>query len=529
MPLFFFNYLLFMNIWFRVRHGDASVPPASFSCLSAPTTTDKATVGLLLEVNGATLANFAVGAMNNGSSGTVTVGGVSATFNFQNTDYYHLNINLGSDTSATVKVKVTKTDYNTYDETFRVENLDIGLNPNNATHVGILLPFDVELIPRIFQGNTSAPVDVQCPKAFVWRSLLTNVIHLIKRTSSPGNTTYFKGGTTEYLASGPVADTANVLGMTEVNMRLTGTDGVGITAIVPLPTPFSIHPEVGFSVVNGSCNECTCIQTGSNVLVTISGDHLTPYVVESVLYYYRYNAADAIVELFDLTTNTLESDLPMYTAQPQTTPFVNDSDTFPIPAIVVDRLFKLKVTIAGEEDQVYEITLIPCAYEELTRDGCGSFQWTNKGEVATLTVKKVASTGAMTTVATNVDVPIGDIVDLVLDDGVYLLVVTRASVEVYSYKVFSTCSLVNCIAKFTKELACSDPCDAPCDCDDCVGKDKVYDVSAFMLLTMTYMSLLNNIYKTSYVFINLGTAELITLSDLSLIIERMKRYCNGCS
>lgn len=289
--------------------------------------------------------------------------------------------------------------------------------------------------------------------------------------------------------------------------------------------------NLGILVTNIDCVSCTCVNSTSSIFLRTN--------IAAVEAYYA-GIGGAMSQLYneitltDVLTGTIVHTLNVGYSPMPGAGWINQPY---VPGITLlnDRQYKILfivklVNSAGAIFAEQEFILEPCSTLELNRTDCNIYTWENKGAIAELKLKKLNSDGSFTAIETRSAIAVGAIETWTISDGVYILEVYRASLLQYSYKLLGMCSFINCLTAFTKDIACSDPCDenvADCGCEDC-NDGTVVNKSNFYLLSMTYIALINKAYLENPIFEELNTESATTLQDLAFIQDRMTKYCSGC-
>lgn len=526
-----------MRLRFRVVKPPNNIDASTFSCGTASTPPALNTLSLLIAVNGTTVVNLGVGALNAGTTASVPVGALTATFAVENVNYLRLGLNLANrDDSAEVRIRVVDESSDVYDTTFTIFGFDLGKNPN-LTYPGVsgnyVTPFDIKLIPSTFTAPLSS-AHKQCAAAFMYRDFLNKKIHVIKSTSSTGIASYYLPGALYPFAVGNYVAIEDPLGKIEgINMVVNdgATSGSTLLAAPALPVT---DPILGFSLSNGCLGNSTIITLSNNVgalqdYLVNDGDVHTTYAT----LHYTIWLVDKVTGLTVATSNFAFSPNPALT----------EISTVYTPGVPLsyDRQYELfwEVRNVDEDGLLLASTsfiLVPCSSTELEKIDCNTWLWTNKQGTATIVVKQMSALGVLTEIQREVDVLTGAVGTLVLSDGVFVIDIIRNGLVAYSYKLVSNCMFINCLTGFTKDVACDDPCvdstvstgSEDCGCTDCGGSGSVKDRSAFTLLANTYLALVNKLTIGNYLFLTLDTESAALLQNLALIQDRMSKYCSGC-
>jgi hypothetical protein len=536
-----------MNLRFRVLKQAFNILPSAYSCATAGTPADKLTIGLKIYVNGGLLLDAPIGTLTDLTTDTDTVEGITSEFSVENTDYFKVNIGLTeARLSSLVRIIVYggESHYD-YDTQFTVFGYDLGNNPNIVYPP--VPPFlgnpdmDITLAPRVFTGDGVVTNNKPCIKFAAYRNPITQAIHILMTTSAPGDYSYAWDNLT--VASGKAPFILDPDGLV-TELDGTGTNGDDVVTkqlAVPAPNGAGNFGVGGSGIITGwsfntplICEGCDCIQAETEVIVGLSYNSYTPFVVDDG---YKFAPATSYLltfELIDMTTNSVVDTAAEVIVVDPDISLTNFTRTYEIPdAIPFDRMYRLHITTTQGATLVDEeyVDLIPCNLKEVDQTECGSFTFTNKATDAIVKVYKVGDDGVNTEISVNI-VALGDSFDFTLADGVYIIEITRDAVVVNNYKVFVHCAVTECFHKFAKALACSDPCadgDCGCGCGDGPGdKTSVYNFSAFMNLVMTYLQLVNANYAVGYIATTITDEIQSQLTDTAKILSRITDYCDGC-
>ena len=529
-----------MNLRFRVLKPDNNIDPTTFACSNLFDVVALTSFGILIEVNGDVVFDYAIGAFNSGITFTGSVGGVDVTFAVEDVYYLKLNLDLADrDDTAEVRIKIMNNDCTTYDNVFTVNGFDLGKNPNVVLPLGMTnftTPLNIRMMPSTWFDPGPISASYICPSAFLYRDFVTKKIHIIKNNSSIGVTEYHLPGGVIPLATGSYAEIDNEDGeITSIEIRAYNPGFKTIyTATVLVPSAPVTSPVLSFSIANPGCTTCQCFTETTEISLTTDLTSVSSYLIDDV----KYLDNPQLNNNFDLIDNVtglvVDNQNASYSPNPAS-PIITQPYTQPL-GLDYNHQHRLvwtlrKTNAAGEILAILTIVLGPCAEEEMIRTDCGEYSWTNSQETATLEVYSYSSDGVEALVISYADITVGTTQLIPINDGVFIVKVKRNDIIEYSYKLVGICSYITCLTDNTQALVCDDPCitattDCGCeDCGDCNCKTK----DAFNLLLITYMSLLNKMYVQNPIFTELDTESAKTLKDLALVQDRLTKYCEGCS
>lgn len=530
-----------MNFRFRVLGTSNAINPDTFNCGAVFAPLALNSFSLYVKIDSTVVAIIPIGSLTTGTSISTAVGALTATVSIENSNYIKISLNLANrDHYADLTLNLVHPDATPYINTFRIYGFDIGKNPNIVLPPGVTnntTPFDIKMIPQVWTVPSTQIKYKQCASAFLYRDYVEKKVNIIKTSSSNGDATYFNTATGAVLASGDFVRVGDEKGLLS-NLTMVVGDPNGVSsAILPVPAIPITTPLLGFSINNLECTSCNCVNPSSTINLTTNLGVIQDFLQDDDDKDTVYSILHNTIELVDMLTG-LVTYTQAYSYAPN--PALNTiTQVFTPIGMLDDRQYKIIFTVRlTDEDGIVlgteEFLLEPCSVSELTKKDCNIYNWQNRAGVATLTLKQVNQDGTYITIETRTNVATGAIEIFTLKDGVYILEVRRANVLVYSYKLVSMCMYINCLTKYTAEVACPDPCadstgDCGCkdctDCKDCGGSEDRYN---FYLLSVTYMSLINKLYLENQIFETLSTDSAKTMQDLALITDRMTKYCVGC-
>ncbi len=529
-----------MKFRFKVQNPSNNIDPNSFNCGTTFNNTPLANYGLYIELNGVVIMNVALGILNAGSQtvSPITVGAMTVDFHIENLVYARLDITgLTRDTSADLRIKIISTDHETFDNTFKIFGFDAGNNPNVSYPLGMAnytKPIDIKLIPKNWLLPSPSTKHVVCASAVVYRDFVSGKIHLMKNNSSIGTASYRLPGSVDILGTGEYVEIDNLNETIEsLVMSITnGVDTIETTLVVP-SAPIT-EPILGFSYTNPSCNDCLCLKQDTVITLSANVGAVESYLVDDLLIDTTYPTINYNIELINALTgvvvqNTNFSNSPspsLDTVLTTYTPGVDIDETMDYLLRYTLRLTNISGAIFAQET----FNLVSCSKIELVKLDCNVYQWTNKTGVVNVTLKQINSLGVYTTIESYTNVALNTVKTFTLAEGVYILNITQGEFINFNYKLLSMCTFINCLTKYTKEIACSDPCSdtiEDCGCSDYADKNCT-DMANFNLLGFSYLSLINKTYLENPIFTTLDTESASTLQDLALIQDRIAKYCNGC-
>jgi len=457
---------------FRVLSTSTNADPTAFACDSAFGVMSLADYGLYVELNGEVMFDIAIGILNSTSHtvAPIDVGDLTFDFHVENLVFIKFDITgLGLKDVATLRIKITADDYDTYDNTIEIYGFDMGNNPNITYPNGMATytkPINLKMIPKNWELPSPNVYHKVCASALVYRDFDEKRIHIMQDNSSQGTIEYFKTGAPNSFAGGEYVSLADVnQDIEKLDMVI---EGFNQSSEIELQIPDS---PVTTPVLSYTVGPNGCMEPNGNIIFSANFENVETYLLDDEAVQLTYTTIYISFDLIDAVTG-LSVDHYEYEGT------VDDnlwSDAFGfVPSLPFDRQYKFSLTIRNL-DETGEIlaqalwVLNPCAFEELTKTDCGTYTWQNKGDTANLYLKKVTAVGVFEDVQEWLSVEIGTTITVNLSDGVYVLEVERADVVVYTYPLISLCTFINCTTKYTKELACTDPCDnnkAGCGCND---------------------------------------------------------------
>lgn len=529
-----------MKFRFKVQNPDNNINPNSFLCGTTFTDTALASYGLYIEVNGTVITDTAIGILNS-TSHTVTpvvVGGLTVDFHIENLVYVKLDITgLTRDQSANLRIKITSNDHSTYDNTFKIFGFDMGNNPSISYPSGMASytkPINIKLIPKNWLLPTPSTKYVPCASAYVYRDFVSGKIYIMKNNSSIGTTTYKLSGTNITLGVGDYVEIDDFNNdISSIEMAVVNNEGSSFTTLTVPSAPIT-EPILGYSYTNAGCNGCLCFKANTVVTLTANVGAVESYLIDDLLVDPTFVTINYNIELINPLTGVVIDNInfgnspnPSLTVLTNTyTPSVDIDETIDYQLRYTLRSINISGAIIAQET----FNLEACSKSELTKVDCNIYEWVNKTGVVDIVLKQMNSLGVLTTIESYTAVPLNTKKIFTLNDGVYVLTVSQGETVNFSYKLVSMCTFINCLAKYTEEIACSDPCDdnkEDCGCADCSNKKE--DLEIFNLLAMAYLAALNKMYLENPIYYILDTESASTLQDLALIQDRLSKYCSGCN
>lgn len=550
-----------MKLRFRVLSQAYNIPPSSYNAAVAGLPVNKTNISLLIQVNGVTLLNAGYATLTNGTTASVVTGPITSAFAIENTDYYKVTIPLvyPSD-SALVRIKIgggeTHLDY---DQTFTVWGYDLGINPNVSlptmpTNYPGKFNMDLELVPRNFTSGGTFPNTFPNPKGFAWPGVGVNDIQVLKATSALGTYLSKVVGENGY-GIGAGAPGTGLVSKVPYNTNIImkgsppngpgfgGDDSVVLPPILAFPTNYvpATNPPTASGAISTPtiCSNCDCIQAGSTVVATFNNSQFQPVLINDIYYSSVFFSYQVTFTLTNLVTGVVIDEVvnTIIISNPNANPAGDFTSTYTIPGSpVLNVAYGLHIKCMSGSYFISEtdVFLPPCSYTEVEQLTCSDFKYTNKVVASTVKVYQLDKYGNQTLNQT-FNTAFSESHQFTLADGVYIIEVWKQSpvVKSYSLKVIVHCTLTKCIVDYAKKLACQDPCLEPdCDCD-CGCSDGLvsgeYSFGAFSLLASTYLSLINNVYATNWVFLTLSEDDLQSMKDIAKIQDRISKYCIGCN
>lgn len=530
-----------MKLRFRVLKPANNIHPDDFQCGAVYNTIPLNSFALLIAVNGTTIFNLEGGLLNSGTNLTAPAGALTATLSVENDYYIKFGLNLANrDDSANIRIRIIENESTTFDTTFPVFGWDLGKNPNIVLPDGManfVKPFDIKLVPRVWELPEILNRDVVCASAFVYRDFNPKDIHIIQNASSIAIAEYslVEGG--PVIASGKYVKIENPKnGISKLFMKVTNP-GTGVVSVIEVDVPSApvTDPALGFTIVNAGCDTCQCLNETTTIGLTTNKGVIDAYLADDVKFLENLVLNNNLELINMVTGETIHVQNYSYAPNPDIS-IINHS-YIPPGGLDLIAQHKLIFTVRktdedGEVLASIEILLNPCSEEEILRIDCNKYTWKNSGVTATLKLYSIDQNGTETLVNTYSDIEVGVTQEIILNDGVYIMRVEKNGEVVYSYKLVGICALVNCIKANALKVACFDPCEekdcgCPGDCGDCADCSKS-SLEMFNTLVVTYISLLNKLTIENPIFIELDTQSASTLKELALIQDRISKHCLGC-
>lgn len=432
-------------------------------------------------------------------------------------------------------VTLNKTGYQSFNNTFKLYNYDIGGtgNPN----------FDFYLI----NNTNNLDLNGSQTKAFsaftIIRKPFTNDAYYYNLVGTQGVITYKDITTTLNPLS--IGQNGVVCNDTAINISQTITVNDIYANILDICSTSKISqfliwkPIITTTVTcNPSCNDNCSSNLGDGtyqIFIDITNLSCINVDIKSV-YLYNYDPNIFIntkvydyqgIEISNTSTNITLTECGVLCAQ---SPIVL---TLPILPTLGDILIETDFVVTdGTTNNIIDCsysTPVPLCYPySITEtNNCGEYIVNNCSFIDTiLTIKQLQEDKSFLVIAQIPIIALSNITTILQTDGVYLFETPNINgIDTDSYVIINSCDFKTCLFTFLSTFVCNKK---QCTCG--VDIKKYYDFNAFILNAHTYFALLNEEYNFNYIYNAITDSKINDLFTIKQYLDNLATYCQkDCS